>query len=118
MQLSQQKWVTELALNVTGVCASTIISLILNIPSEHLSTIPHRRLMYLLINLTDRRFSTNIHPNVFCLIIFQYPTYMSLCYFARFYQSHSYSWCTSELTEFLDLSSVCLQSAFLVNGEC
>lgn len=96
-----------------GVYASTFINLILNIPSEHLSTVSHRRSMSLLINLTDRRFFTNIHSNVFCLIIFQYPTYTSLSYFARFYQSHSYTWCTSELTEFLDLSSVCLQSAFL-----
>lgn len=39
------------------IFAGTFISLILNIPSECLSTISLGRLLYLLINLTDKRFS-------------------------------------------------------------
>lgn len=95
-----------------GGFVSTSINLILNIPSECLSTISLRILLYLLINLSDRRYLTNIHPNTFLLIILQYPSFMSLCHLARKpYQSHFHSWCSSGLTELLDKSSCCLQCA-------
>lgn len=49
------------------IFAGTFISLILNIPSECLSTISLRRLLYLLINLTDKRLSPISIPTSFSL---------------------------------------------------
>lgn len=59
--LLRQDRVTELILPQCkhaphGIFAGTFISLILNIPSEWLSTISLETLLYLLINLTDKRF--------------------------------------------------------------